>query len=237
MRGERRARRAWVIWLLLPAVVLVGCGRKGGRFDIDLPGGGSDGGTNSGSGGYGAGGAETTTGPDPVDTTQDAFRAVTAGTCLPVNRTGEQWSRPTPPDPVSCRTERADLFHVDTVHTLPATCPSGVGRAEWTHRSSITGETTTLCLDRVWVKNYCVLAEQEGDKITSIGDTTAVDCDATKVSVPYNQVLVVSGAYKAPPGANADDCVTGAGDRRWYWSLLADDGDTLVCFTQPDVRR
>ncbi|SDD12953.1 hypothetical protein [Actinokineospora iranica] len=62
----------------------------------------------------------------------------------------------------------------------------------------------------------------------------AVPCQAeraTQVPVPYNQVLLVAAAYRAPAGADAAHCRTSAHDNRRYWSLLADDGNTLVCFT------
>ncbi|WP_306673375.1 hypothetical protein, partial [Streptomyces sp. UH6] len=259
--GKRTARWSWVVWLLLPTLFLVGCGRRGGGNDrgggLEIPGIGieiTSGGSSSGGGGSGgdtsgggsgggdaSGGTVGGSGGDPGDATrapaaertdpaQEAFRAVDTGSCLPVHRNGEEWSADVPPSSVSCHTERADLFYVTAVHPTSTSCPTGVGRTAWSHRSSVTGETTTLCLNRVWVKNYCVLAQQEGDAITSIGDTSAVDCDATQVPVPYNQVLVVDAAYKAPAGADADNCVTGANDRRRYWSLIADGGDTLVCF-------
>ncbi|MBP3076680.1 hypothetical protein WP39_04235 [Streptomyces sp. 604F] len=101
--------------------------------------------------------------------------------------------------------------------TTSVGCPSGTGRARWSYRSAVTGGTTTLCLNRVWVRDYCVLAEQSGDTLSSIGALTAAGCDDTRVPRPYNQ--------GAP-----HHCRRGAQDNRRYWSLLADAGATLVCF-------
>lgn len=255
-----RGWQVCLVWLLVIAV-LAGCGRRGaaggGRPsaspdrpgidvpvpDIDIGGGGgttgsqgdAGGGTGAtgsqGDGGTAGGAEERETEPEPTDATEDAFRAVRRGTCLPVYRDGREWNVSVPPSAVSCQSERAGLFHVTRTANSAVTCPSGVGRDTWRYRSSVTGGTTTLCLNRVWVKNYCVLAEQTGDDITSIGSTTAADCQATRVPVPYNQALVVAGVYRAPSDANASHCRTSAQDSRRYWSLLADGGDTLVCFT------
>ncbi|GAA3627194.1 hypothetical protein ACG5V6_03735 [Streptomyces chitinivorans] len=259
MKGGRPRGWGWLVWLLVP-VVLAGCGRRGGNDhddarldpsvsasarpdddgegpdigdlpvpDVEIGSGGATGDQGSGSGG--AGDTETEPEPEPTDPTQEAFRAVVRGTCLPVYRDGDDWNTSVPPDAVSCRSERAGLFEVTRTVTGGASCPTGTGRDRWSHHSSVTGETTTLCLNRVWVKDYCVLAEQSGDTITSVGASTAVDCSATEVPVPYNQVLVVAAVYRAPAGAGASHCRTGAHDNRRYWSLLADGGATLVCFT------
>ncbi|MFC9270260.1 hypothetical protein ACFTXJ_21085 [Streptomyces zhihengii] len=209
-----------------------------GPGDVPLPGieiggsggGGSDGGgSDGGETGGGGDGAEQPP-PEPGDATEAAFRAVVQGTCLPVHRDGAEWNVPVPPSAVSCRSERAGLFQVTRTAHGAVSCPSGTGRDTWSHRSAVSGETTTLCLNRVWVRNYCVLAEQSGDTVTSIGASTAAGCDDTRVPVPYNQVMVVDAVYRAPAGATADHCRTGSGDNRRYWSLIADDGATLVCF-------
>ncbi|MGW0665010.1 hypothetical protein [Streptodolium elevatio] len=169
--------------------------------------------------------------PGPTDPTEDAFRAVAQGTCIPTYRDGKDWVVPAPPPAVSCQTQRGELFFVTRVADSSSACPSGPGRDAWTYSSSVTGNTTAVCLNRVWVKNYCVLAEQYGDN-TSIGTTTSVRCDATRVPAPYNQVLVIAGAYQVPStGADTSNCPTGPGDNRRFWSVYADDGRTLVCFT------
>lgn len=257
MRGKHSRRWVWLVWLLVP-VLLAGCSRRGGSdrdgvsFDRsaptrpsdgadgpgigDLPvpgnelgGGGANGGDRGSSSG-GGGRAEPEPQPEPTDPREEAFRAVVRGTCLPVYRNGNNWNVPVPPDAVSCRSNRAGLFQVTRTATGSATCPTGVGRDKWSYYSTITGNTTTLCLNRVWVKNFCVLAQQSGDNITSIGSSTAADCYATRVPVPYNQLLVVAAVYRAPAGANASHCRRSAQDPLRYWTLLADGGNTLVCF-------
>lgn len=284
MRNSRLRGWVWVVWLLVP-VLLVGCRRGGGARhhgssdnsvssgrsggsdgpgigDIPVPdfdssdggygdygsdsggsgsggsgsgGSGSSGSSSSGSSSSGSGGSTETDPvpePDPTDPTEEAFQAVSQGSCLPIYRDGRDWNVSEPPAAVSCGSDRGGLFQVTRTLTDSTSCPSGSGRDMWTYYSSVTGTTTTLCLNRVWVKNYCVLAEQSGNDITSIGSTTAVDCDATRVPVPYDQVLVVAGVYQVPAsGADTSNCPTGPGDNRRYWSIYTDDGETLVCFT------
>lgn len=201
--------------------------------------GGSSGGSTDGGGSASGGSAETVdeteSEPEPTDSTEEAFQAVGEGSCLPVYRDGADWNVSVPPSPVSCGSDRAGLFQVTRTLTDSTACPTGVGRDSWSHHSTVTGTTTTLCLNRVWVKNYCVLAEGSANDVSSIGSTTAVDCDATRVPVPYNQVLVIAGVYQVPAsGADTSNCPTGPGDNRRYWSLYADSGETLVCFTGRD---
>ncbi|MES9501562.1 hypothetical protein ABWI13_15905 [Streptomyces koyangensis] len=256
----RGVRVRVVVVLLLVPLLLVGCGRRGGGdHGRDTAGSGRapaaresgdarDDGPGLGDlpvpdieiGGSGGGEAATPTQaprtqaprprPTPTDAKERAFRAVARGTCLPVHRNGAEWNVSAPPDAVSCRSARAGLFEVTRTATRSVSCPSGTGQARWSYRSAVTGGTTTLCLNRVWVRDYCVLAEQSGDTISSIGSLTAASCDDTRVPRPYNQVVVVDAVYRAPAGAGADHCRRSAQDNRRYWSLLADDGATLVCF-------
>lgn len=221
----------------VPGVELLG-GTTGGTAG-DSAGGGigsrGDGDAGGGTTGYegtsGGGSEERETEPERTDATQEAFRDVDRGSCLPVYRDGNGWNVEVPPSAVSCRSRRAGLFQVTRTATSSVSCPTGVGRDTWSYYSPVTGDATTLCLNRVWVANYCVLATQSGGAISSIGSSTAVDCQATRVPKPYNQLLVVSGVYRAPSDADASYCRTGAHDSRRYWSLLADGGDTLVCFS------
>lgn len=262
MRSTCLGGWTWLVWPLLVVVALAGCSRKGDRDDtsshnsasaspsdnadegpgievapeFDLDDGDADSGSenqdNDAGGGEEPEPPQTTEQPEPTDSTEEVFRAVVPGTCLPVYRDGSDWNVSVPPDPVSCRSDRAGLFEVTYVDTGSTTCPTGVGLDGWSYYSTVTGDTTTLCLDRVWVRYYCVLAESSGDGIASIGHTTAVDCGATNVPVPYDAILVVAAVYRAPPGANASNCRTHAQDASRYWSLLAHSGKTLVCFTE-----
>lgn len=139
------------------------------------------------------------------------------------------------PEPEHEPTDRdtAGLFQVTYTSSDSAACPTGAGADKWSYYSTVTGNTTTLCLNRIRVRNYCVLAQQSGDVMSSIAASTAVDCRATRVPAPYNQDLIIAGVYQAPPGANVAHRRTSARDYPRYWSLLADGGNTLVCFTYP----
>ncbi|MFF4218410.1 serine/threonine-protein kinase [Streptomyces nondiastaticus] len=167
------------------------------------------------------------------DRKEEAFKAVSAGDCLPVYDTGRggeaiAWSADVPPKPVSCGSQWAGLVRVTS--TAGSVCPSGVGKASWTYSSSGSGRTTKLCVTRIYLKNYCVLGKQSGDSIT-IGPMTAVDCRAQRVPAAYNQVMHISGVYRAPAGANAGNCREGTYDRRQYWAWLVNDDEVLLCTT------
>jgi serine/threonine protein kinase len=194
--------------------------------------GGSDTETSSGSDAYTDTEPPTMTpAPDP---TEDAFKAVTAGDCLPVYDTGRggstvDWSTDVPPQPVSCgSTQWAGLLRVTS--TTSSVCPSGEGQTWWSYTSASSGDSTKLCLSRIYIKHYCLLGQQSGNS-TSIGELTAVDCHATSVPAPYNQVMWISGVYQAPPGANADNCVQSQSDHTRYWAWLVDGGQALLCTT------
>ncbi len=169
----------------------------------------------------------------PPDPTEVAFRSVTVGSCLPVYMTGHgnEWSHSAPPDPVSCSASYAGLFQVTRVGSSSAQCGTGTGHTSWSYDGG-SGERTTLCLERVWVPRFCVLAQGDGaGGVASIGTTTAVDCDADRIPVDYDYVLVVAAVYRAPANATADHCRESPYDSRQYWSLLVDEDATLVCFT------
>ncbi|MEU1574860.1 hypothetical protein ABZ519_27615 [Streptomyces collinus] len=59
---------------------------------------------------------------------------------------------------------------------------------------------------------------------------TAVACRREPVPVPYNQIMHITGVYRAPAGADANNC-RAAGDQTRYWAALVDDGATLLCTT------
>ncbi|MGW2256927.1 LppU/SCO3897 family protein [Streptomyces sp. NPDC001780] len=169
--------------------------------------------------------------PSP-DLTEEAFKAISAGDCLAVYDTGRggttsiDWSVDVPPEPVSCADERA-LVRVTATDTA---CPTSYGKSYWSYQSATTGNTTKLCLTRIYHATYCMLGQQSGDSI-SLGMMTAVACRREPVPVPYNQIMHITGVYRAPAGANANNCVRGAGDQTRYWAWLVDDGATLLCTT------
>lgn len=170
-----------------------------------------------------------TVSPDP---TEEAFKAISVSDCLAVYDTGRggttriDWSADVPPDPVPCAGTRA-LVKVTATDTA---CPSGYGKSYWSYWSDTTSTTTKLCLTRVYHANYCILGQQSGDSI-SLGLMTAVDCQRKPVPSPYNQIMNITGVYRAPAGANANNCLRVAGDQTPYWTALVDDGATLLCAT------
>ncbi|MFI1422866.1 hypothetical protein ACH4VX_33845 [Streptomyces sp. NPDC020731] len=169
--------------------------------------------------------------PTP-DATEEAFAAISAGDCLAVHDTGRggttsiDWSVDVPPDPVSCAGEQTRV----QVTATDTGCPTGYGKSYWSYRSATTGSTTKLCLTRIYHANYCVLGQQSGDSI-SLGLMTAVACRREPVPAPYNQIMHITGVYRAPAGADANSCRRVAGDQTRYWAALVDDGATLLCTT------
>ncbi|MFD6338620.1 hypothetical protein [Streptomyces sp. NPDC060131] len=184
----------------------------------------------------GEGSTDDEPGPEPStptpDPTEDAFKAISAGDCLAVYDTGRggttsiDWSVDVPPAPVSCADEQA-LVRVTATDTA---CPTSYGKSYWSYRSATTGDTTKLCLTRIYHASYCMLGQQSGDSI-SLAMMTAVACRREPVPAPYNQIMHITGVYRAPAGANANNCRRAAGDQTRYWSWLVDDGATLLCTT------
>lgn len=218
-------------------------GGAGVEFGVDVSiggGSGSDGGSGSGgdggSGDGGSGGGAAKQPPPASDPTTEAFRRVRVGSCLPIHQTGSggDWNVGVPPAAVSCGTRRAGLFRVTRTGGDSVNCEAGAGSASWTSPRSGASEAVKLCLERVWVKQYCILAEDSGGSM-SLGSTTAVDCGAASVPLPYNRVLAVSGVYRAPADANSAHCREGASDPRTYWSLVVTGRTILVCFTYPNA--
>ncbi|MDI3409069.1 hypothetical protein [Streptomyces cavernicola] len=185
---------------------------------------------SSGSGGMDSenGADATTAAPDP---TESAFKDVTSGDCLPVWDTGHggtstvEWSSEQPPDPVSCKSEDALVQVTGTT----GGCDSGTNEATWTYSSPTSGETTQLCLSRIYHKGGCFLANQENGKIVGMGPMTAVDCTAKKVPSAYNQIMHITGVYNTSKGTDPSLCRRVQNDQTTYWSWTVDDGDTLLC--------
>ncbi|NEB99456.1 hypothetical protein G3I37_10175 [Streptomyces anulatus] len=215
-------------------------GGAGVEFGVDVSiggGSGSDGGSGSGGdGGSGGGGGAAKQPPPANDPTTEAFRRVQVGSCLPIHQTGYggDWNVGVPPAAVSCDTQRAGLFRVTRTGGESVNCEAGAGSTSWISPRSGATEAVKLCLERVWVKQYCILAEDNGGGM-SLGSTTAVDCGATSVPRPYNRVLAISGVYRAPADANSAHCREGATDPRTYWSLVVTGRTILVCFTYPNT--
>ncbi|MFH9136186.1 hypothetical protein [Streptomyces sp. NPDC017524] len=205
-------------------------GGSGGADDEGSGNDGGDGGSGEDSGSGGGGAVE----PPPVsDPTTEAFRRVRAGSCLPIHRTGpgSAWNVDVPPEAVSCGSSRAGLFRVTRTGGSDVSCEMGKGRTSWSYHSR--RGAAKLCLERVWVKRYCILGNNTSDGM-SLGTTTAVDCRAKRVPKPYDHVLVVSGVYRAPSDAGSKYCREGSSDRRTYWSLVVANRTILVCFTYPN---
>jgi hypothetical protein len=189
---------------------------------------GSDAASSGGSDESGAGISSPT--PDP---TEESFKAVSVGDCLKVYDTGLggtsiDWSADVPPAPVPCNSQAAGLVQVTS--TTDTTCPSGAGQASWTYASSVSGDTTRLCVTRIYQKYYCVLGKRVGEK-TQLGSMTAVDCKAPRIPSAYNRIIHITGVYQAPTDAGPRNCAQGAYDRTQYLAWLVNDNKTLLCAT------
>lgn len=199
-----------------------------------LPSYGSGGAGQQTGGGSGGGGgsvrtqqpATPTVAPDP---TAEAYRAVSPGDCLAVYDTGYGDYNTRMPYRVGCGAGNAYMW-VTGVRTSGSGCTQGAGRSYMSYTSR--GQTVALCLTRQFKVGYCLLAEQSGSgqqARMSAGLMTAVDCDAKRVPSRYNQILHITGVYKAPASPSAGDCARVQGDRTYYWSWLVNGGRTLLC--------
>lgn len=150
------------------------------------------------------------------DSTAEAFEGVVEGSCLPIYQDGnEEWNTSTPPDPVPCNSKTAGVFKVISTSESSSECTiRSTDYVPWSY------EDTTLCLDRVWIPDFCVLAETTSEG-TDVGETTAVDCTAPEITGRYNTVLVVSSVRDDP----SDNCAPGD-----TWVLKADEGESHICF-------
>ncbi|MGO4421088.1 hypothetical protein AB4Z54_20790, partial [Streptomyces sp. MCAF7] len=159
-----------------------------------------------------------TTSPEPEpDPTEEAFKAVSYGDCLDVVDTGYggttkyDWSEEEP-NTTSC----GYGTRVKVTGTTDD-CPTGVGKATWSYYSTSSGERTALCLTGQYHQGDCLLAEHEGNTISSIAMLSSPNCTDRKVPVPYNEILVVTDIYRAT-GAGAEVCRHGQYDSNTYWS-------------------
>ncbi|MDT0545847.1 MULTISPECIES: hypothetical protein [Streptomyces] len=196
-------------------------------------GGGQQTGGGSGGGSGGGGGSVRTqqpAAPTPApDPTAEAFRAVSPGDCLAVYDTGRGDYNTGIPYRVGCGAGNAYMW-VTGVRSSSSGCTQGSGRGYMSYTSR--GQTIALCLTRQFKVGYCLLAKQSGSGQSTqmrAGLMTAVDCDAKRVPSRYNQVLHITGVYKAPATRSAYDCARVQGDRTYYWSWLVNGGRTLLC--------
>lgn len=199
-----------------------------------VPSYGSGGGGQQPGGGSGGGGgsvetqrpATPTPAPDP---TAEAYRAVSPGDCLAVYDTGRGDYNTRMPYRVGCSAGNAYMW-VSAVRSSAGGCTQGADRNYMSYTSR--GQTIALCLTRQFKVGYCLLAKQSGSGQSAqmrAGLMTAVDCDAKRVPSRYNQVLHITGVYKAPATRSAGDCARVQGDRTYYWSWLVNGGRTLLC--------
>ncbi|MCK1794832.1 hypothetical protein MTQ01_02090 [Streptomyces sp. XM4193] len=196
----------------------------------DSPGADAD--DSTGSGGSAGSGADRPA-PDP---SASAFQRVKAGSCLTVYDTGRGgsgsvvWSSDTPPAAVDCSSTDA-LMHVSRVTSSASSCATGTDKAWWSYNGT-DGSSTVLCLTRQYHKNYCLLGTQNGSGRSAtvrLGQLTAVDCKAKTVPKPYNQVMHITGVYRADAGTNANNCVRAQGDQTLYYAWKVNEGKTLLC--------
>lgn len=192
---------------------------------------GHTGGSGSGSGGYAPPQPSAT--PDP---TASAFKRIKAGDCLTVYDTGAKstitWSSAMPPTPVSSCDSTDALVHVSRVTSSTGSCARGPDRSYWSYRSAADRSTTVLCLTRVYHKSYCLLGKQSGTSANPrirLGALTAVDCTAKRVPASYNQIMHITGVYKATSGTSAANCRRSQGDQTRYYAWKMNDGKTLLC--------
>ncbi|MEU7313437.1 hypothetical protein [Streptomyces sp. NPDC007083] len=156
-----------------------------------------------------------------------AFRSVRAGQCLTVHGNGSGWNRPAPTRAtrIGCGDDRA-FTRVTAVRRSPADgtsdppCPTGNGRATWTHGA------TTLCLTRQLRTGQCLLAEAHDGQVRA-ALMSAPACSTAPPSGPgrYNRLLRVTGVRDdtAPCRENAP----APHSRYWRWRI--DGGDRTLC--------
>ncbi|MFI7244333.1 hypothetical protein [Streptomyces qinglanensis] len=156
-----------------------------------------------------------------------AFRSVHAGQCLTVHGNGSGWNRPAPTEAtrIGCGDDRA-FTRVTAVRRAPADgtsapgCPTGNGRATWTHGA------TTLCLTRQFRTGQCLLAEADDGQVRA-ALMSAPACSAAPPSGPgrYNRLLRVTGVRDDTAPCREND--PAAHSRYWRWRI--DGGDRTLC--------
>lgn len=202
-------------------------GETGG--DGSASGSGTTGSSGSGSSGSGStsGGSDPAPPPDP---TEEAFKAVSPGDCLKLWHTGSEWSSTTPIK-ADCDSQDGVMW-VSSVKNSTGACPSGPGLSYLYYQGS-SGDTTALCLTRQFKEGYCFLGKQEGSgsgaKITDANLMSLVECTASQVPSPWNQIMHITGVYAAPANVTYEHCARVQGDQTYYWHWIVNEGKTLVC--------
>ncbi|NSC23634.1 hypothetical protein FM076_21750 [Streptomyces albus subsp. chlorinus] len=173
------------------------------------------------------------------DSLAGAFRSVRAGQCLTIHGSGSGWSRPAPVEAtrVPCGDERAYTRVTAVHHTGPGTgtdagpgrgpggdveaaCPTGNGRASWTH-----GETT-LCLTRQFRTDQCLLAESAGGEVrAALMSAPACSTRPPSGQGRYDRLLRITGVYRDTTSCREGD----AGTHAHYWTWKVDGGSRTLC--------
>ncbi|WP_069992926.1 hypothetical protein [Streptomyces qinglanensis] len=156
-----------------------------------------------------------------------AFRSVRAGQCLTVHGNGTGWNRPAPTEAtrIGCGDDRA-FTRVTAVRHAPAdgagdpACPTGNGRATWTHG------TTTLCLTRQFRTGQCLLAEADDGRMRA-ALMSAPACSSVPPSGQgrYDRLLRVTGVREDTAPCREND--PAAHSRYWRWRI--DGGGRTLC--------
>ncbi|MET9432664.1 serine/threonine-protein kinase [Streptomyces sp. NPDC006551] len=167
--------------------------------------------------------------PDAVDR---AFRAVDSGDCLTAYDDGyESWSTRAP-QIVRCSAANAYLRVTAATAGIDfADCPTGTGRSYWYHSGSRYDFSTTLCVERQFRKGQCFVAKRSGTTITSSRPMNLWNCEAEKVPKGYNEILQITGYYKAQKSYPPGYCSRDHYDRNVYWTYEVDGGKSVLCTT------
>ncbi|WP_432052696.1 LppU/SCO3897 family protein [Streptomyces xiamenensis] len=244
LKGTLATAAAFVVLAAIVIPLGMNSGDDGGGLagpapempEIELPEGldtGTDPADSDDSDGAGGGGA-------PADPVSEAFAAVSSGDCLANYQTDNDgtWNAETP-EPVDCAADDAYLKVVEVMDDYGFCDGFELNATTWTH--SFTDEETwattytTLCVERQYRVGECLMSEQEGegdDATMRTGLMTAINCSASQVPVPYNQIMQVSGVPAANGDWGGDVCRQGGSDYNTYWYQNLDGGDgDVLCMT------
>ncbi|MCZ2525431.1 serine/threonine protein kinase [Streptomyces sp. HB2AG] len=224
-RRTEKAQKGWGgVFLLVAAVWFFALYQQ--NQDDGPSAGAASTGSSSGAGSQGYYTPPPSPTPEPEDL---AFRAVSPGDCLDAYRDGEDWNTDVPRT-VDCDAASAYFWVSDTSDSFGSDCPTGAGRSYWSHVGT-TG-STTLCVQRQFREGQCFVAKQSDKGTVQDGLLTNVwNCDADTVPSGYNQILRITGYYKAPKTIPRGFCSEDQYDRTSYWTWEVDDGKSVLCTT------